>query len=109
MRAIVAHLLGAERLLVGRAERMLAEDDPALGSVTPPFDDAGADLPTLVARFSAARERTLALLRTLTPAQWQRTGHHPEWGRRSVHQELSRVARHEHSHLAELEARRDGR
>jgi len=109
MRAIVAHLLAAERLLVGRVERTLAEDNPLLASVSPPQGDLDADLPTLVAHFRAARARTLARLRALSAEQWQRRGDHPEWGRRGVLEQMTRVARHEHGHLAELAARRAGR
>ena len=105
MREIVAHLLGAERLLVGRALRMLEEDDPELVSSFPPFE-AGLDLAGLVEAFRAAREQTVRRFEALPAAQWQRTGRHPEWGRLTVLQQLSWLARHEQSHLAELEQRR---
>jgi hypothetical protein len=105
MRTIVAHLLGAERLLVGRAIRMLEEDDPALASSFPP--SAGdAHLAGLVEAFRAARERTLQRFEALPSDGWRRTGRHPEWGRLTVLQQLSWLARHEQSHLAELEQRR---
>lgn len=105
MRSIVAHLLGAERLLAGRAVRMLEEQEPELVSAFPPFDD-GLDLAGLVEAFREARELTLRRVQALTPAEWQRTGYHPEWGRLTVLQQLSWLARHEQSHLAELERRR---
>jgi hypothetical protein len=104
MREIVAHLLGAERLLIGRANRMLEEDDPELTSAFPPFEDEKR-LGRLVEAFRAARERTLRRFETLTSDQWQRTGRHPEWGRLTVLEQLSWLARHEQSHLAELEQR----
>lgn len=107
MRAIVAHLLGAERLLVGRAIRMLEEDDPALVSEFPP-SEGEVHLGALVGAFRAAREQTLQRFAALTPAGWERTGRHPEWGRLTVLQQLSWLARHEQSHLAELEQRRLG-
>jgi hypothetical protein len=105
MREIVAHLLGAERLLVGRAIRMLEEDDPELLSSSPPFE-GGSDLAGLVEAFRAARDRTLRRFEALTSDQWRRTGRHPEWGRLTLLQQLSWLARHEQSHLAELEQRR---
>jgi hypothetical protein len=106
-REIVLHLMAAEDMLTGRAWRMLEEDEPALVSVPPPTADPAAQqqpFSALVARFRATREETLSRLRLLTPAHWERSGFHPEWGRITVRQQLSYVARHEQSHLAELEA-----
>jgi hypothetical protein len=110
LREIVAHLLGAERLAVGRAVRVLEEDEPELASVA--WIDTVADepsgLPDLVARLRDQRERTLTRFGSLAPEQWRRAGNHREWGRLTVHRMLSQLARHERSHLAELEARREG-
>jgi len=44
-------------------------------------------------------------LRGLGEADWRRTGRHPEWGRISVIQQLSYLARHEQSHWPDLERR----
>mgnify|MGYP000176763102 CR=1 FL=1 len=102
------NLIAAEDMLAGRAWRMLAEDEPTLISVPPPAADATAQqrsFPDLVAHFRTTREQTLSRLRGLTPAQWQRSGVHPEWGRITVRQQLSYLARHEQSHLAELETK----
>ena len=111
MHDIVAHLLGGERLSVVRAVRILEEDDPELAVVTwtDTVADEPADLADLVARLREQRERTLTRFGALTPEQWQRAGRHPEWGRLTVQRLLSQAARHERSHLAELEARREGR
>jgi uncharacterized damage-inducible protein DinB/predicted Zn-ribbon and HTH transcriptional regulator len=110
MKQIVAHLVGAERLLVSRARRILEEDEPELGSVGP-ADFAGsepASLSALLDRYRQARRATSELARKLSPDQWQRTGRHPEWGRLTVQSQLAYVVRHEQSHLAELEARSKG-
>jgi len=111
MREIVAHLLGAERLMVGRAVRVLEEDAPELASVswTETVADEPASIADLVARLREQRERTLTRFGSLVPEQWRRAGHHPEWGRLTVHRLLSQLARHERGHLAELAARRDDR
>ncbi len=110
MREIVAHLLGAERLGVGRAVRVLEEDDPELASVnwTETVADDPASMADLVARLREQRERTLIRFGALTPEQWRRAGHHAEWGRLTVHRLLSQLARHERGRLAELEGRREG-
>jgi DinB superfamily len=111
MREIVAHLIGAERLMAGRAVRVLEEDDPELVSVswTDTVANDQSSIDDLVARLRDQRQRTLTRLGSLTPEQWRRAGHHPEWGRLTVHRLLSQLARHERGHLAELEARREGR
>jgi hypothetical protein len=111
MHEIVAHLIGAERLMVGRAVRMLEEDEPELASVnwTETVVHGPASIADLGTRFREQRKRTLTRFGSLAPEQWQRAGHHPEWGRLTVHRLLSQLARHERSHLAELEARREGR
>ena len=110
MREIVAHLLGAERLMVGRAVRVLEEDDPELASVswTDTVADDQASMADLVARLRDQRQQTLTRFGSLAPGQWRRAGHHPEWGRLTFHRLLSQLARHERGHLAELEARREG-
>lgn len=113
MRAIVAHLLASERLLAGRATRMLREDEPVLVSVSPDEITAGVaavepTLEGLLAAYSAARRETLDLVGVLTEDDWQRGGYHPEWGRMTVLQQFSYLARHEASHLGELAARRAG-
>ena len=71
--------------------------------------DEPATMADLVARLREQRAQTLIRFGTLTPGQWRRAGHHPEWGRLTVHRLLSQLARHERGHLAELEARREGR
>ncbi len=111
MREIVAHLIGAERLGAGRAVRVLEEDDPELAPVnwTETVADDQSNIADLVARLREQRERTLIRFGSLTPGQWRRAGHHPEWGRLTVHRLLSQLARHERGHLAELEARREDR
>ena len=104
---IVLHLITAERVLGGRAERMLIEDEPLLGSVAPPVGETDGEPPALaqlVAAFREGRERTLSRLRGLRADQWERGGFHPEWGRITVRQQFAYVARHEQSHLGELAA-----
>jgi hypothetical protein len=111
-RAILAHLLGSEALLAGRATRMLEEDEPLFVSVDP--NDIGSDEedtpPTIAAMLedlTQARRATIARFSALDPAAWQRAGTHPEFGRMTVTQQLAYLVRHEQWHLAELEARGD--
>jgi hypothetical protein len=66
MREIVAHLLGAERLAVGRGVRVIQEDDPELASVSwaVTVADEPASMVDLVTRLREQRERTLSSARS---------------------------------------------
>lgn len=110
LREIVRHLHGAEQLLTGRAMRMLQEDEPELTIAIPAEigDEASGSTLDLVREYADARRAALRVLRDISPEQWQRGGTHPEWGRVTVLEQMSFVLRHEQSHLAELELRRNG-
>jgi succinate dehydrogenase flavin-adding protein (antitoxin of CptAB toxin-antitoxin module) len=117
-RQTLEHIVGAEELLSTRVARLLNEDEPDLvawvpASGEPPSDEAtpttGADTATLLGRYVELRERTVARLRGLTAAEWQRAGRHPEWGRITVREQAGYFARHEASHLAQLVAATEGR
>ena len=109
-RAILAHLLGSEVLMVGRAVRMLEEDEPLLVSVDP--NEIGTDEeetpPTIAGMLedlTQERQASIARFSALAPDTWQRAGTHPEFGRLTVTQQLAYLVRHEQWHLAEMEAR----
>jgi hypothetical protein len=83
MREIVAHLLGTERVMVGRAVRVLEEDDPELASVSWTETVAGepasiADLVAPAPRAAAADAEQVRLARARGVVA---SGPHPEWGR----------------------------
>ena len=52
--------------------------------------------------FGRRRDETLALLRTLAPEQWQRSGHHPRMGRMTIDYLLSLMAWHDDNHVDQL-------
>jgi succinate dehydrogenase flavin-adding protein (antitoxin of CptAB toxin-antitoxin module) len=117
-RQTLEHIVGVEELFAARIGRLLDEDDPDLvawvpSSGEPPSDEAtpttGADTATLLGRYLELRERMVARLRSLAPAQWRRSGRHPEWGTISVAAQAAYFARHEASHLAQLVAATEGR
>jgi rubrerythrin len=114
MTEIMAHLVGAQALMAGRARRMLDEENPDLGSVPPNEITAGAQTssPSIDELLDQYRSDRLQLLETserLTLEQWSRPGFHPEWGPLTVHLQLTYMIRHEQSHMAELQDRREGR
>jgi hypothetical protein len=111
MRDILSHLVGAQDLMFGRAKRMLAEDNPNLGSVPPTEIGKGekpASMAEMLDSFRQTRREVIEMFNSLSPEQLDRPGYHPEWGRLTVLSQITYMVRHEQSHLAELEARRNG-
>ncbi|HXG40545.1 MAG TPA: DinB family protein [Candidatus Limnocylindrales bacterium] len=119
VRQALEHLAAAEELLGERVRRMLAEEEPDLVAVAAwavvPADEprpgslAGRTARELLERFQELREETVALLGGLTPAEWQRTGRHPEWGRVTILSQAGYFARHEAAHVAQIAAAAEGR
>lgn len=114
MRQMLMHLLGAQELMVGRAKRMLSEDNPDLGSIPPTEVVAGKasgtpNIADLLVSYRDGRREAIELTRSLSDADFARPGLHPEWGGMTVLSQLTYLVRHEQSHLAELEERRAGR
>jgi hypothetical protein len=81
--------------------------------VLPPSDEAArsSDLaaPELLDRLRTMRTATIARLRTVPEAAWQRRGSHPEWGVVTVASQAGYFARHLWSHLAQVRAAAEGR
>jgi RNA polymerase subunit RPABC4/transcription elongation factor Spt4 len=114
MREILSHLLEAQELMVGRAKRMLAEDNPNLGSV-PPSEigklnaDGPREIADMLEAFRSTRQDAIEMVRSASDQAFARPGYHPEWGPLTVLSQLTYMVRHEGSHLAEMQDRREGR
>lgn len=117
VRETLRHLVAAEELLFTRIPRLLEEADPELVAtaawVLPPSDEAAgsSDLSAheLLDRLRSMRATTVARLRAIPDAAWQRPGRHPEWGTVTVTSQAGYFARHSWSHLAQVRAAADGR
>jgi hypothetical protein len=117
VREALQHLVAAEELLADRIPRLLDEDDPDLVAtaawILPASDEAtsvtDASAGMLLARLGTLRRATIARLRATPAEDWQRTGHHPEWGAVTVTSQAGYFARHLWSHLAQVRAAADGR
>lgn len=111
---VVCHLRDTEELFFGRFHTILANDEPKLLAIDP---DAWArnrqylrnDARDALQSFRAGRERTLALLKTLAPEQWDRSGIHPSRGRMTVKDFVGLMAGHDDNHLDQLRRALDGR
>ena len=106
-RQVLAHLAQLEMVFSTRVRFALAENDYRIQ----PFEQddwmrAETPPPALVAldAYLALRAMNLALLRSLTPAQRQRTASHPEWGIVDVTWMAAWCAGHERNHLPQFEA-----
>lgn len=107
---LIGHLLDNERVYQQeRFAAILAADGATFGG----YDQEGmvrdggyatANPATLRAAFVAARDDTLALLATLTPAQWTRTGTRPDRGTFTVAGLVGLLAAHDRLHLAQIAA-----
>lgn len=109
--AIFAHLRASDDIISPRVYALLVRDDPPLAAC----DDrrwaevAGyeqADFQSSLATFTLRRAELVALLRRITPADWQRTGRHEVRGVISVFEVVMHLVEHEEEHCVQLEQSR---
>ena len=106
-----AHLAEMESAYRAWVERALAEDNPDVGRlrgdpVAIPIEEAQSrSIADLAAQMCEQRERTLALIATLTPEQYERTASQPMFGTLTVLQWLRSYYRHDRMHQAQIAGR----
>lgn len=109
---ILAHLRACQDVWGGiRVVRMLEEDHPTIRAVNPNTWLAQTDYRTLpflqsLATFTEQRKQFVARIAHITAEQWVRTGNFTGGGKPrqySVHTEADALARHERSHLKQIE------
>ena len=111
-REIVHHLADSEMTAAIRLRRLLAENQPVIHA----YDqeefarrlhyDRPIDASLQVLRY--AREATAELLDRLQPADWTRTGTHPEHGAYGIEQWLKIYSGHAHNHAEQIKRARVG-
>jgi FMN phosphatase YigB (HAD superfamily) len=105
---ILAHLRDVEiEVNLPRLQRVLTEVNPFIaGKDTDPWAEArryDQQDPHLAWRdFTAARQQTLALLRDLTPTDWERTARHAIFGTTHLAELVQIIAGHDRLHLAQF-------
>jgi hypothetical protein len=111
---VICHLRDIEETFRGRFELILGMEEPRFPSIDPDRwaverqylrNDAGQALNA----FRRRREETIALLRTLTPQQWQRGGLHATRGRMGAGDLVTLLAWHDDNHLDQLKRALEGR
>lgn len=131
---IVCHLRDVEELFQIRFHTVVALDEPRIlvfgataedlaawrigGSIGHPLDpDRWAeerqylrnDAREALAAFRLRRAEVLALLRSLSPAEWRRGGIHLSRGRLTLADWVARLAAHDDNHVAQLHRALEGR
>jgi hypothetical protein len=105
-RQVVHHLADAETRSAVRLRQLLAEEAPQIQA----YDESGyaerlhydRPIETSLAVVRAVRAASLELLGRLSPADFERSGHHPEHGAYSVLTWLQIYADHAHEHAAQM-------
>lgn len=105
---IVAHLGDAEivtgfriRLILGAPGTPIAAYDQDSWVTSGHYEKR--DPHKSLEQFSVVREANLALLKSLTPAQWKQYGTHSERGRETIEQIVRMTAGHDINHLQQIE------
>lgn len=107
LREIVAHLADWESVFQERLRQTQNEDTATFTAFDPAqmaqeYDYAHADPQECLTRFSAKRQETLALLQSLTPLQWDRSGKHPQIGPVTTTEQAVMMSGHDGYHLRQI-------
>lgn len=105
---VVGHLIETEeRGFAGRIRIILTEERPRFSAWDPDAvararRDAERDPATLLAEFTGRRAQSVALVATLTAADFDRGGDHPEVGFLTVRDLLHEWVHHDANHLRQI-------
>jgi len=101
------HIATVHGLFFDRLDRMLAQDDPVIKAYEPGDEDPdkliNMDLDASLLQFARERGALVERLRTLTPAQWERTGRHSEFEPYTVFIMFRHLALHDMLHAYRIE------
>lgn len=107
----LAHLAEMETAYRAWVERALEEDDPDLSRVAgerlaiPLTEAQGRPVADLTAQLREQRARTVALIASMTPEQFERTASQQMFGRLTVMQWLRSYYRHDRMHRDQMAGR----
>jgi hypothetical protein len=104
---VLCHLRDAEEISIQRMEAMRDQDNPSITSydqeaLAREHNYQKTELLPALAGFTAYRERLLAVLSSLTPEQWERTGRHTEIGQITIFAYAIHKASHDAIHCAQI-------
>lgn len=104
---VLCHLRDAEERSVQRTRQMLMENQPLIAGYDQDVwaserDYAHATMDEALASFLAHRAEHIAVLTPLSPADWQRGGHHEEQGDITIQAHVLHMAAHDAIHCAQI-------
>ena len=108
---IFAHMRASDDILAPRVSLILVRDQPSLAA----YDErrwaevvgyAQADFQLSLQTYTLRRAELVKMLRSIQPADWQRTGTHEERGPLSLLDVVSSLVEHEEEHCGQLETLR---
>jgi uncharacterized damage-inducible protein DinB len=107
LREVIAHLADWEPIWLERLQKIRTENQPTLpsydeGQMAIDHDYAHADVGEQQARFREGRARLLQFLQELSPAEWERSGLHTQWGALSIETLAVLVHGHDGYHLRQI-------
>ncbi|MFS0723075.1 DinB family protein [Paenibacillus sp. 1P07SE] len=108
IREIIVHVADAEIVAVHRMKSVIAEERPLLTAIdekkwTTRLATQTQDPQLAIQLFAVLRQGMAAVLRELTPADWERTGVHTEAGIQTLQQIVEGYTEHLHVHLRQIE------
>jgi hypothetical protein len=111
---VLCHLRDAEERAVIRARQMAAEEHPFLESYD---QDAWAverryaeeNVTKALEEFLRHKRVHIALLESMPAEEWQRTGHHAEWGDVDIYSQALHMIAHDFQHAAQIARQLGGR
>ena len=108
------HIATVHGLFFDRLDRMLAQDDPVIEAYDAGFEEGerllALDLDASLLQFARERGALVERLRTLTAAQWERTGRHTQYSPYTVFTMFRHLVLHNMLHayrIEELALKRD--
>ena len=106
IRDVLWHLLMAQSVFAGRVEKMLAEDNPSLEGIAVWTIEGEESLSArdILTRYRDSRTATVEQLKAMSPGDWWRTARHEEFVQFTILQQASYFAKHECSHLPQIDA-----
>jgi hypothetical protein len=104
---VMGHLVDLEAIFTARLKRMLNEENPTFEKTDPDqmaIDHAYAsqDIQQQVTKFITLRQEFIALLKSLSEEQWNRTGVHPAYGPMTVLDLATNTPLHDLNHLGQI-------
>jgi hypothetical protein len=111
LKELVCHFRRMEQVFGERFDKLLTQDNPAISPYAPDGDVAFAAFgeqttETVLDDFLREREALCRRLETLSPTDWHRKGHHPEFSHYDVHFQAEYMAHHEAHHIYQVFQRR---